>query len=63
MKRKMEPARPESKIKIKDPGMLAARPKPKKTEPDVYPTRKVPATGRPKGGGNAMSERLKNKRI
>jgi len=63
MKRKMEPAKPETKFKVKDPGMLAAPKKPKKQEPDVYPAKRVPAVGRPKGGGSSMSEKLKNKRI
>ena len=66
MKRRMTAAKapnPEGGMRSKDPGMLAAPKKPKKQEPDVYPTRKVPAKGRPTKGGNAMSEKLMNKRI
>jgi len=67
MKRKMEaggaPARPESRLRIKDPGNAAASAKVKKTEPDVFPVRKVPAKGRPTKGGNSRNEKLVNKRI
>ena len=66
MKRRMTAAKapnPESHMRVKDPGMLAAKAQPKKTDPDVFPTRKVPAKGRPTGGGNARMERLANKRI
>jgi hypothetical protein len=63
MKRRMSPAKPESKIVVKDSGYLAANKKPKKQEPDVYPTKVVPDKGRPKGGGNARMEKLVNKRI
>jgi hypothetical protein len=58
-----KPAKSEGGMRVKDPGMLAAPKKAKKQEPDVYPTRKVPAKGRPKGGGGAMTEKLMNKRI
>ena len=63
MKRRTEAARPETRIRTKDPGIAAASAKVKKTEPDVFPTRKVPNKGRPKGGGRARDERLVNKRI
>ena len=56
-------ANPESRFRVKDPGIAAASPKVKKTEPDNRPTRKVPAKGRPTKGGNAMSEKLKNTRL
>jgi hypothetical protein len=67
MKRRMESpgkaAQPESKMKVRDPGMLAGKTGPKKLKPDVMPQRAVPAKGRPTKGGNSMSEKLKNKRI
>jgi hypothetical protein len=77
MKRRMEPfkpetrkavnsgkaAQPELRVRIKDPGRTAASPKVKKTEPDVYPVRKVPSKGRPTKGGAAKDEKLVNKRI
>jgi hypothetical protein len=56
-------AKPEGIAKVEDPGRLTARKKPKKQEADPYPTRKIPAKGRPKGGGGAMTEKLMNKRI
>ena len=56
MKRRMEPANPESKFKKKDAGMMAAKPMTKKAEEaDVHPTRKSP-----KGKGR---EHFLNKRI
>jgi hypothetical protein len=67
MKRRMETpgkaAKSEAGMVAKDPGMLGARKRPKKQEPDVYPTKRVPAKGRPTKGGNSMSEKLANKRI
>lgn len=56
MKRRMEPANPESKFKKKDAGMLAAKPTTKKADKaDVTPTGRVP-----KGKGR---EAFLNKRI
>ena len=56
-------AQPEHHMRVKDPGREAASPHVKKGKPDTYPISKVPAKGRPKGGGNSMNEKLLNKRI
>lgn len=55
MKRRMV----HTKVKTKDPGYEAAKPRVKKAdEPDVYPTNKVP-----QDKGKSARMRLRNKRI
>lgn len=56
-------AQPELRMRVKEPGNAAASAKVKKTEPDAFPVRKVPAKGRPTKGGNSLNEKLVNKRI